>query len=303
MSGWAHAIAALGILASSLSAATISTPTGQFYTDKWNGTNKIDGNRSHFFDGESLDSQGLPTAGCNVGYYVAGGGAGCGNQPAGVDRFAGTNYNGPNRGHDALPWLGNTTTTNDLDFSFQPESPNFVVQLMAEASGAHASNFLGIYTTDGAGNITGSLILFAGSDTPGKTVQFSPGNSNWGFYFVTGAGSYYTERLLGADTTSQHFAVFKDAADTSPGLGFRKLWIGAEESLSSAGFPDYNDMIFTLACVECGNTPGVELGYTPEPDTLLTFGTGASLIAVAGMLGRLRRLRLQRKRAEPPELV
>jgi hypothetical protein len=159
---------------------------------------------------------------------------------------------------------------------------------MAEASPIHASNILGVYTRDTAGNLTATLILFAGTDVPGKTVQFSPGNSNWGFFFATGAGSYYTDRLLGSDSTMQHFAVFKDAADVSTGLNFTKLWIGVEESPFAAGFADYNDMILTLACNECGNSTGTELTYTPEPDTKLTFATGAALIGTALLLGRVR---------------
>ncbi|HET8547130.1 MAG TPA: hypothetical protein VFL57_03960, partial [Bryobacteraceae bacterium] len=146
---------------------------------------------------------------------------------------------------------------------------------------------------DTLGNIVGTLVLFAGTDTPGKTVQFSPGNSNWGFFFATGAGSYYTERLLGSDATMQHFAIFRDAADVSTGLNFTKLWIGAEESPGAAGFPDYNDMIFTLTCNECGSTTGGELGYVPEPDTWITFGSGVVLVSAAMVLGRVRASRLQ----------
>jgi hypothetical protein len=303
MSRWTHS-AVLAILATcSISAATINS-TGQFYSTKWVGNgNRIDGNQSHFFDGPSSDSKTLPTSGCNIGYFITGTGSGCNNQPGNVERFTGANYNGPAQGHDGLPWLGDTATTNNLDFSFQPQSPTFTVELMAEASPNHGSNTLGVYTRDTAGNIVTTLILFAGTDTPGKSVQFSPGTDNWGFYFMTGAGSYYSERLLGADGSMQHFAVFKDASDTSTGLNFTKLWVGAEESASAAGFSDYNDMIFTVACNLCGNTTGDELTYTPEPDTLLTFATGAAMIASAMLLGRVRAWRsaTTRRSSEPEQ--
>jgi hypothetical protein len=284
----AHRICAIALLAPGLFAATIDT-TGQFYTGKWNSNaTRIDGDQSHFFDGASSDSKTLPTSGCNIGYFITGTGVGCNNQPGNVERFTGANYNGPLQGHDGLPWLGNTSTTNNLDISFQPQSPTFTVQLMAEASPNHASNVLGVYATDTLGNIVSTLVIFAGSDTPGKSVTFSPGNGNWGFYFATGSGSYYTERLLGSDVAMQHFAVFKDAGDTTLGLNFTKLWIGAEESQSIAGFPDYNDMIFTVACNECGTATGDDLVYAPEPETLLTFCSGLALLGAASLLGRLR---------------
>jgi hypothetical protein len=288
MSRWTYIAVSSVLAAASMSAATIMT-TGQFYTDNWNSSQtRINGDQSHFFDGPSTDSKTQPDKGCTIGYYITGTGAACNNQPENVNRFSGSDYNGPGRGQQGLPWLGDTSTTNNLDFSFQPQSPTFTVQLMAEASVNHASNVLGVYTKDTAGNLTATLVLFAGIDVPGKTVQFSPGNSNWGFFFATGAGSYYTDRLLGSDPSMQHFAVFKDAADVSTELNFTKLWIGTEESPFSSGLPDYNDMIFTVACDGCGNSTGDELIYTPEPDTKLTFATGAALIGTALLLRRVR---------------
>jgi hypothetical protein len=294
MPRWVPIVAVFALCsAASVSAATMNT-TGQFYTDVWStGATIINGDQSHFFDGPSADSVTQPNRGCNIGYYLTGTGAGCNNQPGNVNRFSGSGYNGPGRSQEGLPSLGDTSTTNNLDFSFQPQSATFTVQLMAEASPNHASNALGVYTKDPAGNVAATLILFAGTDTPGKTIQFTPGSSNWGFFFATGAGSYYTDRLFGSDTTMQHFAVFRDAADVTTGLNFRKLWIGVEESPFPGSFADYNDMIFTLSCNECGSSTGGQLAATPEPDTFTTFATGAALIGAAMLLGRLRASGLQ----------
>jgi hypothetical protein len=274
-------------------AATLTTTNGQFYSAPWTGAgggiDRIDGDSSHFFDGRSIDSRGTQSSGCNIGYYIQGTGSGCNNQPGNIDRINGANYNGPGRGTAGLPYLGSSATANEVDFAFSPQSPVFTVQLMAEANLFHASTSLGVYTKDPAGNVTAQLILFAGADTPGKTVSFTPGASAWGFYFVTGFGTYYTERLLGDDAGMQHFAVFKDARDAAAGLGFTKLWIGAEWSPEWLGAADYNDMIFTLVCNNCQNTtdPG-ELRFVPEPDTFTTFGIGALLILTAAALRRLR---------------
>jgi hypothetical protein len=291
MSRRAHILAALA-LAPGVFGATITNTTGQFYSGPWNGVvhDRIDGDSSHFFDGPSIDTTGPDTGGCNIGYYIQGNGGSCTNQPGGIDRLNGANYNGPNRGTAGLPWLGSSATQNNVNFAFSPQSAYFTVELMAEANLFHTSTQLGVYTTDPLGNVTAQLILFAGADAPGRRVTFTPGAASaWGFYFVTGLGTYYTQRLLGDDTGLQHFAVFKDAADAASGLGFTKLWIGAEWSPQWLGGLDYNDMVFTLTCNPCTSAidPG-QLRMIPEPDTLITFSTGFVLMAAAMMLRRLR---------------
>jgi hypothetical protein len=274
--------------ASAADASTIqSTTTGAgFNTQSWrNGrAGSLNNTPGPWFDRSSGDG-----STCNIGYYIQGTSTGCSNQPGGIDRFSGSNYNGPNADqystHGLDFWTAGTALTADLNFNFAPDSPVFTVTLMAEAAAAYASYKLGFFVI-GASGARIDYTLFAGSVPIGTQVTFSPGGNSWGFW-MTGNGStfYTTSSYNTTDTGTQHFAVFRDPQGDQTGNNWEKLWIGAEDA-SGAANGDWNDMIFTLTCGQCGTGVDPNGPYVvPESGTGTLAGIGVALV----LLSRLRR--------------
>jgi hypothetical protein len=266
-------------------ASTILTSTSGagFITSRWNstGAGTINNSPGPWFDKQSGDG-----GNCNVGFYIQGpSSTGCNYQPGGIDRFSGTTYNGPRAGTNGLDfWSGGSATVPDLAFSFAPDSPVYTVTLMAEAAAAYASYQLGFFVIMNGQRV--DYTLFQGDLPIGSSINFSPGNYQWGFWFSGNGNKFYTTSSYNTtDTTTQHFAVFRDSAGSQTGANWQKLWIGIEDSGGSAA-DDWNDMIVTVACGQCGTglDPTGPWVATPEPGT-------AALVLLGGVLVLVSRLR------------
>jgi hypothetical protein len=250
----------------------VSSTTGAFNTTNWGGS--LNNNGSPWFDVASGDG-----TTCNIGYYIRGRSTGCGAQPGNVDRFTGSTYNGPGK---TLNYWTVSTSTADLAFNFVPDSPVFTVTLMAEAAAAYASYQLGFWVIMNGQRV--DYTLFQGNLPIGSSINFSPGNYTWGFWFSGNGNKFYTTSSYNsADTTHQHFAVFRDTTGSPTGNNWQKLWIGVEDNTTA---DDWNDMIFTVTCGKCGTgtDPTGPWVATPEPGT-------AALVLLGGVLVLVSRLR------------
>jgi len=275
----------LGVSAAWASTIQSSTTGAGFNTQAWtsSGAGRLNNNPGPWFDRASGDG-----TSCNIGYYIQGTSTGCSSQPGGIDRFSGTNYNGPNaqqypnQGLDF--WAAGSSTTADLNFNFAPDSPTFTVTLMAEAAAAYATYKLGFFIINGSGQRI-DYTLFPGSVAIGTRATFSPGNNNWGFWFSGNGNTFYTTSSYNtADTVTQHFAVFRDPQGNQTGNNWQKLWFGVEDAQGAAN-GDWNDMIFTLSCNLCGT------GVDPHGPYVVPESGTATLAALGGMLVLLSRLR------------
>jgi hypothetical protein len=224
--------------------------TGAGSWQEFPATLQLDG--APYYDGVSFDG----TRG-NVGYFLSG--------------YEGA-YSTASL-HVTPEWYGDAAGQAVTDYYFNLSHTQLVATLRLENSERRLINEFGWYSV---GNPAALNPIFAGADTVGTVVSFTP-SETYGYYLTSSLGEiYYTQSSLNssAETSHQHFAAFRDGLAADPD----RMWIGVEDlPLRDCGAEmrgDYNDVV-------------VEIVGTPEPATGLL--AGASLLALAMILGWARK--------------
>lgn len=200
----------------------------------------------------------------NVGYQLTGYGT-MGSPPGALHYLAVTDASGQPVPAQAVP-----------NWYFQDHST--FATLRFELAGKSNVNEFGLYEVDRSGNpVPGSeVVVFAGPDTPVKTVTTPITWHAFGVYLKSGSTYYYSQssKNPAGDETYQHFALFKQ----SPGTwSAARWWIGIEDlpyaSNPNEGNPnndnrgDYNDMIISMEAI-------------PDASTWMLFLSGVPALAL-----------------------
>ena len=197
----------------------------------------------------------------NVGYQLTGTGNGTMPSPPGA--------------LDYLTDLNNVGAAV-TDWYFKDHST--FATLRFELAGKSNVNEFGLYEVDDFGNpiLANKVTVFAGPDTPVKTVTIPITWTAFGVYLKSGSTYYYSQSSLNpaGDTTYQHFALFRQTPGT---WSAARWWIGIEDksyaSNPNEGNPnngnrgDYNDMIISMEAI-------------PDASTWMLFLSGMPALAL-----------------------
>jgi hypothetical protein len=172
----------------------------------------------------------------------------------------------------AIPYWGTSGGAADPSFYFTNPGGNQAA-LQIQIAGFAGSNTFGWYSIGSPGTLNP---IFTNPTGAGQTATFSP-TTNYGFYFQTPDGIFYTQSSLNtvvsgfsSDAGKQQFALFE---------GANGYWLGMEDTpLSGTGSnisdKDYNDMVVTIRPV-------------PIPAAVWLLGSG--LLGLAGIRRRFRK--------------
>jgi len=217
--------------------------------------NDLNQNGKPYWDNRSNDG-----AGYNVGYYLTNSGT----------------FSGATSGPGALPfWSSGYIAANDKggmasrNFYFTGGDAN-TAALNIEVAGMANINAFGWYDRTQPGVLHE---IFAGPVNSPTSATFTP-SAEYGFYFSTKDGVFRTESALnqdqyghGAYRSQQHFALFKEDADT--------YWLAMEDLKFSGSDKDYNDMIVKIDAVPPTGGPAP----VPVPNALLLFAPALAGLA------------------------
>jgi hypothetical protein len=186
----------------------------------------------------------------------------------------------------AYPYLGNADGSAITDVYFQATTPNWAA-LKIEVSALSKWNYFGIYkqgdlpsnlnelltTPPGNLGLSGkSMLLFAGTDSPGASLTFVSPWTDFGFYLATEdptnpgnvLRAFFSESTLNSGTESgkQHFAFFQAKSGAYPAY-----YIGAEDLPLESSDKDYQDLVVYIQAV-------------PDASTWMLFLSGVPALAL-----------------------
>ena len=134
--------------------------------------------------------------------------------------------------------------------------------LIIELAGYAPWNSFGIYNEL---NIDQRVEIFSGGASASYSTNVNVGgigDNSFGFYFKNKLGDvFFSDPSLNSDGFT-HMVAFQDGSDVFMG------W----EDLPGGGDMDFNDMVIKVN--------GVNAAHTPEPATMLLFGTGLAGLGV-----------------------
>jgi len=263
-------IASIVLVMGTANALTLQpAATGVSWQPAWTA----DENGDPYWDGNSSDY----TQPGNIGNFIAGSGAFTGHPESPNNPF--------------MPYLQGTGTNAGLngmpiDVYFQSAAPNWAA-LKIEVAGLSNWNYFGIYkqgdlpsnlnelltTPPGNLGLSGkSMLLFAGTDSPGASLTFVSPWTDFGFYLATEdptnpgnvLRAFFSESTLNSGTESgkQHFAFFQAKTGAYPAY-----YIGAEDLPLSSSDKDYNDLVVYIQAI-------------PDASTWMLFLSGVPALAL-----------------------
>lgn len=135
----------------------------------------------------------------------------------------------------------------DSSMLFDVPSGSMTITILTEIASQADNNVFGWFELSGGIPVLNPLFL--GPDSAGATVQFAPA-SPFGFYLISQGDTFYSVASEStSDTGFQHFAVMTQSPGSST------IFLGVEDSISSASDRDFNDFVVQIT--------------VPEPATLV----------------------------------